>query len=148
MLLKNQGPEARGGTMSCVDEQGCITKGLGLLAYPAQYGETGVMTFMCGPDGVVYQKNHGPSAELVSRKLTAVNPDFSWLPVRQGHAGRVVETCSHVPRFGRLMAHNGSFYSGVSNNLEHFLCSAPYRGQLCCLKIIVVARERFQKIEV
>ena len=46
-ILIRHGREARGGAMSYVDEQGRMTKGFGLLAHPAQYGETGVMTFVC-----------------------------------------------------------------------------------------------------
>lgn len=81
-ILKGQGPQARGGAMSYVDEKGRMSKGFGLVAYPAKYGESGVVTFVVGPDGIIYQKNLGPKTESIARKMTTVNPDLSWTPVR------------------------------------------------------------------
>jgi hypothetical protein len=81
-ILKKQGPGANGGTMNYVDEKGRMTKGFGLIAYPAKYGESGVMTFVTGPDGTIYQKNLGPKTESIARKITTVNPDASWIPLR------------------------------------------------------------------
>lgn len=81
-ILKGQGPKARGGSMSYIDENGRMSKGFGVIAYPAKYGESGVVTFVTGPDGIIYQKNLGPKTESIARKITAVNPDLSWVPVR------------------------------------------------------------------
>jgi hypothetical protein len=81
-VLTKQGPEARGGAMSYLDEKGRMTKGFAVLAYPAKFGESGVMTFVAGPDGMIYQKNLGPNTESLGRKMTSINPGLSWLPVR------------------------------------------------------------------
>lgn len=81
-VLKGQGPKARGGAMSYLDEKGNMSKGFGVVAYPAKYGESGVVTFITGPDGIIYQKNLGPKTESIARKITTVNPDLSWVPVR------------------------------------------------------------------
>ena len=81
-MLKGQGAQARGGAMSYIDEKGRMSKGFGLVAYPAKYGESGVVTFVVGPDGIIYQKNLGPKTESIARRMTTVNPDLSWVPVR------------------------------------------------------------------
>ena len=81
-ILEKQGPEARGGAMSYLDDKSRMTKGFAVLAYPAKFGESGVMTFVAGPDGMIYQKNLGPKTEHLARKMTAINPGFSWIPVR------------------------------------------------------------------
>ena len=59
-----------------------MTKGFGLLAYPVQFGESGVMTFVTGTDGIIFQKNLGPKAEMIAQETRSVNPDSSWIPVR------------------------------------------------------------------
>lgn len=81
-VVTRQGPEARGGAMSYLDAKGRMTKGFGVLAYPAKFGESGIMTFVAGPDGMIYQKNLGPNTESIARKMTAINPGLSWLPVQ------------------------------------------------------------------
>jgi hypothetical protein len=68
--------------MSYIDEKGLMSKGFGVVAYPAKYGESGVVTFVVGPDGVMYQKNLGPKTESIARKMSVVNPDLTWVPVR------------------------------------------------------------------
>lgn len=81
-ILEKQGPKARGGAMSYLDDKGRMTKGFSVLAYPAKFGESGVMTFVAGPDEMIYQKNLGPNTESLARKMTGINPDLSWIPVR------------------------------------------------------------------
>ena len=81
-ILTKQGPEARGGAMNYIDGNGRMTKGFGVIAYPAKFGESGVMTFVAGPDGVTYQKNLGATTESLAQKMTTINPGLSWIPVR------------------------------------------------------------------
>jgi hypothetical protein len=52
--------------------------GFGLLAYPAVYGNSGVMTFIVNHDGFVYQKDLGPTTEHVATKIDAFDPDATW----------------------------------------------------------------------
>jgi hypothetical protein len=52
--------------------------GFGLVAWPAQYDVTGVMTFLVNQDGIVREKDLGPGTDAVGRRMTAHNPDASW----------------------------------------------------------------------
>jgi hypothetical protein len=79
-ILKGQGPDARGGAYSYI-AQGKMIGGFALVAWPAAYGNTGVMTFIVSQDGVVYQKDLGPDTKVAVQKITQFNPDKSWKPL-------------------------------------------------------------------
>jgi Protein of unknown function (DUF2950) len=79
-VLKGQGPAAPLGEMDYVVE-GVMIGGFALVAAPAEYGETGVKSFMVSQDGVVYQKDFGPSALNEFKTMERFNPDNSWTPV-------------------------------------------------------------------
>ena len=57
---------------------GAMIGGFALAAAPAEYRVTGVMTFIVGPDGVVYEKDLGPDTAHVAAEMTAFDPDSSW----------------------------------------------------------------------
>jgi hypothetical protein len=57
--------------------------GFALVAWPAQYDVTGVMAFVVSQDGIVREKDLGAGTDVAARKMTAYNPDASWLPVIQ-----------------------------------------------------------------
>jgi len=78
--LKGQGPAAPLGAMDFI-VNGAMIGGFALAAAPAEYGETGIMTFLVGYDGVVYQKDFGPSTLDQFKKMELYNPDKSWTPV-------------------------------------------------------------------
>jgi hypothetical protein len=82
-ILKAQGAAAKGGARSYV-KHGRMTDGYALVAWPARYGETGVMTFIVNQDGVVYQKYLGPNTAAIASAMTRFDPDPSWtaLPAR------------------------------------------------------------------
>jgi hypothetical protein len=80
-ILTSQGPAASGGQMSYLANN-WMTRGFGLLAYPAKYGSSGVMTFVVGQDGVVYEKDLGKDTDLEASRITEYNPDASWSVVR------------------------------------------------------------------
>jgi hypothetical protein len=61
-MLTAQGPHAPGGARSYLDAAGHLVGGFAVLAYPAVYGETAIMTFQMGADGVVHQRDLGPDA--------------------------------------------------------------------------------------
>ncbi len=48
------------------------------MAYPAEYGASGVMTFMVNHDGVVYQKDLGEQTEKIAQEMTVFDPDTTW----------------------------------------------------------------------
>jgi hypothetical protein len=76
-LLTAQGPGAPGGAKSYLVD-GALTGGFAALAWPAQYRVSGVMTFIVGQDGVVYQKNLGNNTETTAKSLAVYDPDPSW----------------------------------------------------------------------
>jgi Protein of unknown function (DUF2950) len=79
-ILKGQGPDAPLGQMDYVVE-GVMIGGFALVAAPAEYGVTGVKTFIVSQDGVVYQKDLGPNTLSEFEKMDRFNPDESWTPV-------------------------------------------------------------------
>jgi len=79
-ILKGQGPAAPLGEIDYV-VKGVMIGGFGLVAAPAEYGETGVKTFIVSQDGVVYEKDFGPSTLGEFIKMERFNPDKSWTPV-------------------------------------------------------------------
>ena len=76
-LLKEQGPAADGGAKSYLVD-GQLSGGFALLAYPANYGVGGIMTFMVNQDGNILQKDLGDNTEDMAKSMTAYNPDDSW----------------------------------------------------------------------
>ena len=76
-VLKGQGPAAPGGEIDFM-VGGAMIGGFGLAVAPAEYRVTGVMTFMVGPDGVVYQKDLGPDTLKTFQGMDKYNPDKTW----------------------------------------------------------------------
>jgi len=81
-ILKGQGPAAPMGEMDYV-VKGIMIGGFALVAAPAEYAVTGVKTFIVSQDGVVYEKDLGPSTLNEFAKMQLFNPDKSWTPVPQ-----------------------------------------------------------------
>jgi hypothetical protein len=79
-VLKGQGPEAPLGQMDFVVKD-IMIGGFALVAAPAEYGVTGVKTFIVSDDGVVYEKDFGPTTLDEFTKMERFNPDKSWTPV-------------------------------------------------------------------
>jgi hypothetical protein len=81
-ILTAQGPDAAGGAKSYILD-GKLTAGFALIAYPAQYASSGVMTFIVNQDGIVYQQDLGEQTTDTASKITAYNPDGSWQPAQE-----------------------------------------------------------------
>jgi len=79
-ILKGQGPAAPLGEMDFV-VKGLMIGGFALVAAPAEYGVTGVRTFIVSQDGVVYDKDLGPKTLDQFKKMERFNPDRSWTAV-------------------------------------------------------------------
>ena len=79
-VLTAQGKDAPGGAYSYL-AKGQMMGGFALVAYPAQYGVSGVMTFIVNQDGVVYQKDLGPNSAAIARAIKEFNPDSTWKKV-------------------------------------------------------------------
>jgi Protein of unknown function (DUF2950) len=80
-ILTAQGPAAAGGAKKYV-VNGDMSGGFALVAWPAQYDASGVMTFIVSSDGIVYQKDLGEGTDAAARKMTEYNPDKTWQPVK------------------------------------------------------------------
>lgn len=76
-ILRGQGASAPGGAYDYV-AQGRMIGGFALIAWPASYGNSGVMTFIVNHDGVVYEKDLGPDTAAAVKKIARFNPDKSW----------------------------------------------------------------------
>jgi surface antigen len=79
-ILKGQGPAAPLGQLDYV-VKGAMIGGFALAAAPAEYGVTGVKTFIVSQDGVVYEKDLGPKTLEAFSKIERFNPDRTWKPV-------------------------------------------------------------------
>jgi len=78
-ILTKQGKNAPGGAYDYVIN-GNMIGGFGLIAWPAEYDETGVMTFMVNQQGRVYQKDLGEKTSEVVASINAYDPDKTWAP--------------------------------------------------------------------
>jgi hypothetical protein len=79
-ILTRQGANAPGGAYNYL-AQGKMIGGFALVAYPAQYGNSGIMTFIVNQDGTVFQKDLGPQTDKLARKIESFDPDQTWTKV-------------------------------------------------------------------
>jgi hypothetical protein len=79
-ILTAQGKDAPGGAYSYI-AHGRLMGGFALVAYPAQYGLSGVMTFIVNHEGVVYQKDLGPRTAAIAKAMKEFNPDSTWTKI-------------------------------------------------------------------
>jgi hypothetical protein len=80
-ILKSQGEHAAGGKMDYLKD-GHMTGGFALIAFPATYGDSGVMSFIVDHNGIVYEKNLGPETSSVVEDITEYDPDETWVIVQ------------------------------------------------------------------
>lgn len=81
-ILTAQGKDAAGGAYSYI-VKGSMIGGFALVAYPAEYGNSGVMTFIVNHDGKVFQKDLGKNTGTIAAVMKEYNPDKSWTEVKQ-----------------------------------------------------------------
>ncbi len=82
-VLTGQGADAPGGAHDYVVD-GKMTRGFAFLAYPAEYRDSGVMTFMIDKQGVIVEKDLGPDTEKIDPTITSFNPDSTWSELQEG----------------------------------------------------------------
>jgi len=82
-LLKRQGSHAQGGAKDYVVD-GKMVGGFAFVAYPAEHGNSGVMTFIISRDGVLFQKDLGKTTTETATAMSEFDPDPSWSPVEEG----------------------------------------------------------------
>jgi hypothetical protein len=76
-ILKAQGPNGDGGAKSYM-QSGRLAGGFAFVAWPAVYESSGIMTFIAGPDGDVYQKDLGPETASIAATISVFDPDLTW----------------------------------------------------------------------
>lgn len=76
-ILTGQGATSPGGAKSYI-VNGKMTEGFAFVAYPAEYRSSGVMTFLLGPDGAVYEKDLGKKTEVFAKSVKEFNPSSAW----------------------------------------------------------------------
>jgi Protein of unknown function (DUF2950) len=81
-ILTAQRKDAPGGAYSYL-VKGKMIGGFAVVAYPAQYGNSGVMTFIVNYDGKVFQKNLGPKTASIAKSMKTYNPDSTWAQVNE-----------------------------------------------------------------
>ena len=79
-LLFAQGPNASGGAREYFKD-GLLTEGFAIIAWPADYGSSGVMTFIVNQDGVVFQKDLGEDTATAAQAIQSFDPDSSWTAI-------------------------------------------------------------------
>ena len=81
-ILHSQGESAKGGAYSYMlgDK---MQAGFALIAWPEEYGKTGVMSFMVSHAGIVYEQNLGPDGAEIAAEMMSYNPDEGWLPAKE-----------------------------------------------------------------
>lgn len=79
-ILKSQGPDAPGGAGDYV-AKGAMIGGFALVAWPAEYGISGVQTLIVNHLGIVYEKDLGSQTAVQARQMIRFNPDKTWKPV-------------------------------------------------------------------
>jgi hypothetical protein len=79
-ILTRQGETAPGGAMDYI-VRGKMIGGFALVAWPAQYANSGVKTFLVNHDGVVYEKDLGSRTDRIASRMRAFNPDHTWAKV-------------------------------------------------------------------
>ena len=89
-VLTRQGPDAPGGAMDYMVD-GHMVAGHALIAFPADYGDTGVMTFIVGEDDVVYEKDLGEDTLNLAAAIDSFDPGDGWEPVAAVGIGVAVE---------------------------------------------------------
>ena len=87
-ILKAQGQNAAGGAYDYV-VKGKMIGGFALVAYPAQYGVSGVMTFIVNHDGVVCEKNLGKETGKLAGVMKKFDPDKTWKKLEEGRVTKV-----------------------------------------------------------
>lgn len=79
-LLTSQGASAPGGVRTYLDERERLTRGFAILAWPATYGNSGVMSFVINQQGIVFEKDLGKDTANAAQAIKSYDPDSTWTP--------------------------------------------------------------------
>jgi len=87
-ILKAQGENARGGAYSYMLGDN-MQAGFALIAWPREYGESGVMSFLVSHEGIVYEQNLGPDGAGIAEAMSDYDPDVDWIPAEEVNGPQV-----------------------------------------------------------
>ena len=90
-MLKRQGSHAQGGAREYIVD-GKMVDGFAFVAYPAEYGNSGVMTFIINQEGVLFQKNLGKTTTATAAAIDEFDPGDGWTPVELDSSSVDAET--------------------------------------------------------
>ncbi|MCU0726922.1 MAG: DUF2950 domain-containing protein [Planctomycetes bacterium] len=79
-LLTGQGAHAPGGAKDYLDGDGLLTKGFAVVAWPATYGNSGIMTFLVNQQGIVFERDLGEDTPAIVKEMKAYDPGADWYP--------------------------------------------------------------------
>jgi hypothetical protein len=88
-ILKAQGENARGGAYSYMLGDR-MQAGFAMIAWPGEYGESGVMSFLVSHEGIVYEQNLGPDGADTAEAMSAYDPDADWIAAEEVSGGASV----------------------------------------------------------
>ena len=106
-----QGPNANGGAREYFKD-GVLTEGFAGIAWPADYGSSGVMTFIVNADGVVFQKDLGEDTATLVEDIKSFDPDSSWTAIVPPEV--TTEMAARRPDNGTSFASNGGGHGAAS----------------------------------
>jgi len=81
-ILKAQGENGKGGAYSYLIGDS-MRSGFALIAWPEEYGESGVMSFIVSHDGIIYEQNLGPDGAEIADSMTVFDPGEDWHPAEE-----------------------------------------------------------------
>jgi hypothetical protein len=81
-ILKSQTNAAKSGAINYINKKGDMTGGFALLAYPANWGTTGIMSFIVNQDGIVYEADQGKDTAKVVESINSFSPDGKWKAIK------------------------------------------------------------------
>jgi hypothetical protein len=81
-IIRGQGKHAKGGAYEYMVKDKMIL-GFALVAYPAEYGNSGIMTFVVNQEGTIFEKDLGKNTRRIAEAITVYNPDKSWKKVKE-----------------------------------------------------------------
>ena len=86
-ILTHRSANAPGGEMNYLDENGFLTHGFAVIAWPAKYGNSGIMTFVINHRGLIFEKDFGLESAQMVAAIDSYDPDSSWAPTEDTLTG-------------------------------------------------------------
>jgi hypothetical protein len=131
-ILTAQGPAAPGGAFSYLIN-GHMIAGHAMIAWPATYGDSGVETFICGENGVVYQKDLGPNTAALGASMAQYNPEQAGRSSSSGDTTIASESLTvQVPEIAGLLLASGNTLRTQGRRSRHrtarYACAAEQQS--------------------